>query len=216
MMVRMGDADAFVSGLTFDYPDVIRPALQIHHTREGARRAAGVYIMIVNNRTYLFTDATVNIEPSAEDLAEIACLSADFARQLGLEPRVALLSFSNFGSAPHALSEKVARAINIINSRCPDFAVDGEMQADTAVVPEIIEDRYPFSKVRDANVLVFPSLEAANVAYKLLARLGNAQAIGPILLGVGAPVHVLQTGDEVKDIVNIAAVAVMDAVSREE
>jgi malate dehydrogenase (oxaloacetate-decarboxylating)(NADP+) len=215
MMVKMGEADAFVSGLTYDYPEVIRPALHIHHTSPGARRAAGVYIMIVNDRTYLFTDATVNIDPSAEDLAEIACLSADFARQLGLEPRVALLSFSNFGSTPHPLSAKVGRAVELIKARCPDFAVEGEMQADTAVVPEIAEERYPFSQVKDANVLVFPSLEAANIAYKLLARLGNAQAIGPILLGMGAPVHVLQTGDEVRDIVNIAAVAVMDAMKRQ-
>jgi malate dehydrogenase (oxaloacetate-decarboxylating)(NADP+) len=216
MMVKMGDADAFISGLTYDYPEVIRPALQIHHTHPGARRAAGVYIMIANNRTYLFTDATVNIDPSAEDLAEIACLSADFARQLGMEPRVALLSFSNFGSTPHTLSDKVKRAVDIIKEKCPDFAVEGEMQADTAVVPEIVDERYPFSEVKDANVLVFPSLEAANIAYKLLARLGNAQAIGPILLGMGAPVHVLQTGDHVRDIVNIAAVAVMDSMSRDQ
>jgi malate dehydrogenase (oxaloacetate-decarboxylating)(NADP+) len=216
LMVKMGDADAFVSGLTYDYPEVIRPALQIHHTHPKAKRAAGVYIMIVNNRVLLFTDATVIIDPSAEDLAEIACLAADFGRQLGLEPRVALLSFSNFGSTPHVQSEKVKRAVEIIRSQRPDIPVDGEMQADTAVVPEIVEERYPFSQVKDANVLVFPSLEAANIAYKLLARLGNAQAIGPILLGMGAPVHVLQTGDEVRDIVNIAAVAVMDALSREE
>jgi malate dehydrogenase (oxaloacetate-decarboxylating)(NADP+) len=214
MMVKMGDADAAVSGLTFDYPDVIRPALRIHHTRPGARIAAGVYIMIVGKRTYIFTDATVNIDPSAEDLADIACLAADYARQLGLEPRVALLSFSNFGSTPHPLSEKVRKAVEIIRQRCPDFPVDGEMQADTAVVPDLIDERYPFSEVRDANVLVFPSLEAANIAYKLLARLGNAQAIGPILLGMGAPIHVLQTGDDVRNIVNIAAVAVMDATSR--
>lgn len=215
MMVKMGDADAFVSGLTYDYPEVIRPALQIHHTYPGAKRAAGVYIIIVDTKVYIFTDATVNIDPSAEDLAEIACLSADFARQLGLEPRVALLSFSNFGSTPHHLSQKVSRAVNILQEKCPDFEFDGEMQADTAVVSDIVENRYPFSRVKDANVLVFPSLESANIAYKLLARLGNAQAIGPILLGVGAPVHVLQTGDEVRDIVNIAAVAVMDALSRE-
>lgn len=214
MMVKMGDADAFVSGLTHDYPEVIRPALQIHHTAPGVKRAAGAYIMVVDNRTYLFTDATVNIDPSAEDLAEIACLAADFARQLGMEPRVALLSFSNFGSTPHPLSEKVRKAVELIKARCPDFKVEGEMQADTAVVPEIIEERYPFSQVKDANVLVFPSLESANITYKLLARLGNAQAIGPILLGMGAPMHVLQTGDEVRDIVNIAAVAVMDAMNR--
>ncbi len=214
LMVKMGDADAFVSGLTYDYPDVIRPALRIHHTREGATRAAGVYIMIVDDRVYLFTDATVNIDPSAEDLAEIACLAANFAKKIELEPRVAFLSFSNFGSTPHPLSEKVARAVQIVKERCPDFVYDGEMQADTAVVPEIIDERYPFSAVKDANVLVFPSLESANIAYKLLARLGNAKAIGPILLGVGAPVHVMQTGDEVADIVQIASVAVMDAMDR--
>ncbi len=214
MMVKMGDADAFVSGLTFDYPDVIRPALRIHHTAPGAARAAGVYIMIVDDRVYLFTDATVNIDPSAEDLAEIACLAANFARTIELDPRVAFLSFSNFGSTPHPLSEKVAKAVQIVKERCPDFVCDGEMQADTAVVPEIVDERYPFSAVKDANVLVFPSLESANIAYKLLARLGNAKAIGPILLGMGAPVHVMQTGDEVNDIVQIASVAVMDAMNR--
>ena len=172
--------------------------------------------MIVEDRVYLFTDATVNIEPSAEDLAEIACLAADFARRLELDPRVAFLSFSNFGSTPHPLTAKVQRAVELVKARKPELAVDGEMQADTAVVSEIMEKRYPFSAVKDANVLVFPSLESANIAYKLLARLGKAKAIGPILLGVGAPIHVLQTGDEVNNIVQIAAVAVMDAMGREE
>jgi malate dehydrogenase (oxaloacetate-decarboxylating)(NADP+) len=214
MMVALGEADAFVSGLTVEYPEVIRPALEIFHTRQGARRAAGAYLMIVDDRVYIFTDATVNIDPSAEDLAEIASLAADFALSLELEPRVALLSFSNFGSTDHPLSRKVRQAVELLRQRRPDLTVDGEMQADTAVVPEIIDERYPFSRVRDANVLVFPSLEAANVAYKLLARLGGAQAIGPILLGLGAPVHVLQTGDDVEDIVHMAAVAVMDAQGR--
>ncbi len=216
LMVKMGDADAFVSGLTYDYPEVIRPSLQIHHTAKGARRAAGVYIMIVEDRVYLFTDATVNIEPSAEDLVEIACLAADFAKRLEIDPRVAFLSFSNFGSTPHPLSDKVRRAVELTKARRPDLQVDGEMQADTAVVADIIEDRYSFSAVKDANVLVFPSLESANIAYKLLARLGKAKAIGPILLGMGAPVHVLQTGDDVNAIVQIASVAVMDAMAREE
>ncbi len=213
MMVKMGDADAFVSGLTYEYPEVIRPALQINKTASGTSRAAGVYIMIVGDRTFLFTDATVNIDPSAEDLSEIACLAAEFARKLELEPRVAFLSFSNFGSTPHPFSDKVRKAVELTKARA-DFVVDGEMQADTAVVADIIENRFPFSPVRDANVLVFPSLESANIAYKLLARLGNAKAIGPILLGMGAPIHVLQTGDEVNDIVQIAAVAVMDAINR--
>jgi malate dehydrogenase (oxaloacetate-decarboxylating)(NADP+) len=214
MMVKMGDADAFISGLTYEYPEVIRPALQIHHTAEGSNIAAGVYLMIVGQRVYLFSDATVNIDPSAEELAEIAGLAADFAIRLGLTPRVAMLSFSNFGSTVHPLTHKVRDAVRLVKQRRPDLAVDGEMQADTAVVPEIIRERYPLSEVRDANVLIFPSLEAANIAYKLLDRLGNAQRIGPILLGVGAPIHVLQTGDEVRDIVNIAAVAVMDAANR--
>ena len=215
MMVYKGDADAVVSGLTYEYPDVIRPALQIHHTAEGINRVAGVYIMIVEGRAYIFADTTVNIEPNAEELAEIATLAADFAKQLEIEPRVAFLSFSDFGSTPHPLSNKVAKAVAIVQKNRPDLAVDGEMQADTAVVASFIEERYPFSKVKDANVLVFPSLDSANIAYKLLARLGKAKAIGPILLGTGAPVHVLQTGDEVNDIVEIAAVAVMDAMSRD-
>jgi malate dehydrogenase (oxaloacetate-decarboxylating)(NADP+) len=216
LMVKMKAADAFVSGLTSDYPEVIRPALQIHHTQQGVTRAAGVYLMLVEDRVYLFTDATVNIDPSAEDLAEIGALAADFAKKIELEPRVAFLSFSNFGSTPHLLSDKVRRAVNLLKERRPDLAVDGEMQADTAVVPEIVDERYPFSVVKDANVLVFPSLESANVSYKLLSRLGKAKAIGPILLGMGAPVHVLQTGAEVNDIVQIAAVAVMDATGREQ
>ncbi|MDA1329969.1 MAG: NADP-dependent malic enzyme [Chloroflexi bacterium] len=214
MMVKMGDADAMVSGLTYEYPEVIRPALEIHHTREDVNRAAGVYIMIVNDRVYLFTDATVNIDPGAEDLSEIAILAAGFAKELGLTPRVAMLSFSNFGSTPHPHSQKVRKAVELVRAKAPDLVVDGEMQADTAVVAEIVEKRYPFSRVKDANVLVFPSLEAANIAYKLLDRMSDAQAIGPILLGMGAPIHVLQTGDDVRNIVNVAAVAALDAASR--
>ncbi len=214
MMVKMGDADAFISGLTFDYPDVIRPALQIHHTAAGGSLVAGVYIMIFEEKVFLFTDATVNIDPTAEQLAEIALLAADYAKKLEIDPHVAFLSFSNFGSSPHPFSDKVRKAVSLVKARQPGLEVDGEMQADTAVVPELIEERYPFSAVKDANVLVFPSLESANIAYKLLARLGNAKAIGPILLGVGAPVHVLQTGDDVNAIVQIASVAVMDAMGR--
>ncbi|MBI3760765.1 MAG: NADP-dependent malic enzyme [Chloroflexi bacterium] len=215
MMVKCGDADAFVSGLTYEYPEVIRPALQIFHTRPGAQLASGVYLVLARERVYVFTDATVNIAPKSEDLAEIAILAADFAAQLNLPPRVAMLSFSNFGSVPHPLAAKVTRAVEMVRACRPDLAVDGEMQADVAIVPEMIEERFPFSAVKDANVLVFPDLQAANVAYKLLQRLGGTQTIGPILLGVGAPVHVLQAGDDVDEIVSIAAVAVMDAQSRE-
>jgi malate dehydrogenase (oxaloacetate-decarboxylating)(NADP+) len=214
MMVHAGDADAYIAGLTYDYPEVIRPALQILHTRQSSHLVAGVYIMIVEDKVYLFSDATVNIDPSADDLAEIAMLVAEYARQLELEPRVAMLSFSNFGSTRHPLSDKVRQAVAILRERAPELAVDGEMQADTAVVEELIAERYPFSRVRDANILIFPSLESANVAYKLLDRLSDARAIGPILLGTGAPIHVLQTGDDVEDIVHVAAVAAMDAGNR--
>lgn len=214
MMLEQGEADAFISGLTFEYPDVVRPALQVFHTRPGVTRASGVYLMIVKGRLYLFTDATVNIDPDAATLAEIAISAADFASALDIEPKVAMLSFSNFGSTPHPLSEKVHNAVELVRSRRPDILIDGEMQADTAVVVDLIESRYPFSQVKDANVLVFPDLGSANVAYKLLSRLGGAEAIGPILLGIGAPVHVLQAGDDVEDIVAMTAVAVMDAQSR--
>jgi malate dehydrogenase (oxaloacetate-decarboxylating)(NADP+) len=214
MMLEQGDADAYLNGLTYEYAEVIRPALQVFHTREGATRASGVYIMVIKGRVYFFTDATVNIDPDAETLCEIAILAADFARTLEIEPKVAMLSFSNFGSTPHPSSDKVRQAVELVRRKRPDIPVDGEMQADTAVVAEIVEQRYPFSQVKDANVLVFPSLESANIAYKLLARLTGAEAIGPILLGVGAPVHVLQAGDDVEDIVAMAAVAAMDAQSR--
>jgi malate dehydrogenase (oxaloacetate-decarboxylating)(NADP+) len=214
MMVKQGDADAFVSGLTYEYPEVIRPALQIFHTCPGIHRAAGAYVVIVKNQVYVFSDTTVNIEPSAEDLAEIAMLSADFAARLGLAPRVAMLSFSNFGSVQHPLAQKVRRAVELVRERRPDLAVDGEVQADVAVVPELMESRFPFSQVKEANVLVFPDLEAANVAYKLLRRLGGAETIGPVLLGLDAPVHVLQPGDDVEEVVAIAATAVMDAQRR--
>jgi malate dehydrogenase (oxaloacetate-decarboxylating)(NADP+) len=214
MMLQQGDADAYVNGLSHEYAEVIRPALQIFRTRPGATRASGLYIMVVKGRVYLFTDATVNIAPDAATLAEIAILAADFAQTLEIQPRVAMLSFSNFGSTPHLSSENVRQAVELVRQKRPDIPVDGEMQADTAVVPELVEQRFPFSQVKDANVLVFPDLEAANVSYKLLARLAGAEAIGPILLGIGAPVHVLQAGDDVEAIVAMAAVAAMDAQGR--
>ena len=211
MMVYMGDADACVSGLVHHYPEVLRPALQIVKTKPGVRKVAAMYMMVLKDRVLFFSDPAVNIEPTAEDLAEIAILTADTVREFDIEPRIAMLSFSNFGSVRHPLSEKVRRAVEIVRERRPDLVIDGEMMADTAVVPEIVETYYPFSRVKDANVLIFPDLEAANVAYKLLQRLGGAEAFGPILMGMGKAVHVLQMADEVKDIVNVTAVAVVDA-----
>jgi malate dehydrogenase (oxaloacetate-decarboxylating)(NADP+) len=211
MMVQLGDADAYVSGVNHNYPEVIRPALEVIGTADNVHRVAGMYIMIVRDRVYFFADPTVNVDPSAEDLADIACMTADEARRFDVEPRVAMLSFSNFGSTQHPEAEKVRRAVEIVRQRRPELAIDGEMMADTAVVPEIVDGLYPFSRVRDANVLIFPNLSAANVAYKLMQRLGNAEAIGPVLMGMNMPVHVLQRGDEVREIINIAALAVVDA-----
>ena len=215
MMVQMGAAEAFMSGLTQEYPDIMRPALQIFGTAPGARVASGLYLMIIEDRSYFFTDTTVNIDPDAETLADIAILGADFATTLDIEPRVAMLSFSNFGSTPHPLSQKVRDAVERVSARRPELVVDGEMQADTAVVDAIVNERFPFSNMRDANVLVFPDLGSANIAYKLLHRLAGVEAIGPVLLGMGEPVHVLQAGDDVDDIVAMTAVAVMDAQARQ-
>ncbi|MEK7751487.1 MAG: NADP-dependent malic enzyme [Acidobacteriota bacterium] len=213
VMLHMGDADALVSGLAQHYPDTVRPALQVIPLREGASKVAGLYVLITpHGRTYFLADTTVNIDPTPEDLAEIALDAADTARRFGVEPRVAMLSFSNFGSTRHPLAEKVQRATEIVKRRRPELMIDGEMQADTAVAPEILAETYPFSSlVGGANVLIFPNLEAGNIAYKLLMRIGGAEAIGPILMGLPKPVHVLQRGCEVNDIVNIAAVAVVEA-----
>ena len=213
MMVRLNDADALIGGLTTHYPDTIRPALQVIDVRPELRRVAGVYVMITKKGDiYFLADATVNIEPTAEDLAEIAIMAAEKARRFNQEPRVAMLSFSNFGSTRHALCDKVRRAVELVRQKAPGLMIDGEMQADTAVTPQIIEETYPFSTLKGgANVLIFPNLESGNIAYKLLQRVGGAEMIGPLLTGLSRPVHVLQRGSEVNDIVHVAAVAVVDA-----
>ncbi len=211
MMVRMGDADAMLSGIDAHYPDTIRPALEVVGKRENLASVHGMYMMVFKKGIYFLADTTVEIEPSPEELAETAILAAENVKVFGVEPRVAMLSFSNFGSVQHPHSEKVRRAVQIVKERAPDLIVDGEMQADTAVVQELL-DHYSFSKLSSpANILIFPDLDAGNIAYKLLARLGGAEAIGPILMGMNKPVHVLQRGDDVNEIVNMAAIAVVDA-----
>ena len=216
MMVRQDDADALIGGLTEHYPDTLRPALQVIEVRPGIRRVAGLYVLITpRGELYFLADTTVNIEPSAEELAEIAILTAETARHFDVVPRVAMLSFSNFGSVRHPAAEKVRQAVAILKKKAPDLVVDGEMQADTAVSPEIAERHFPFSAIAgDATVLVFPELHSANMAYKLLAHLGGAEAIGPVLVGMAKPVHVLQHGMGVQDIVNVAAIAVVEAQGR--
>jgi malate dehydrogenase (oxaloacetate-decarboxylating)(NADP+) len=213
VMVRLGEADALIGGLTTHYPDTIRPALQVIEVRPELCKVAGLYVLITpKGDIYFLADTTVIIEPTAEDLAEIAIMAAEKARRFSQEPRVAMLSFSNFGSTHHPLADKVRHAVDLVRRRAPGLMVDGEMQADTAVVPQIIDETYPFSTLKGgANVLVFPNLEAGNIAYKLLHRIGGCELIGPLLTGLSKPVHVLQRGSEVNDIVHVAAVAVVDA-----
>jgi len=217
VMVQVGDADALVGGVMQHFPDTIRPALQVIKPRAGLHKVSGLYALVTKRGDmYFLADCTVNIEPSAEDLAEIALCAAEAARRFNVTPRVAMLSFSNFGSTPHPLAEKVRRAVELVHKADPALMIDGEMMADTAVVPEIIAETYPFSNLRGgANVLIFPDLTSANTCYKLLARIGGEETIGPILMGMSKPVHVLQRGAEVEEIVNIAAIAVVDAQETE-
>jgi len=218
VMVERGDADAMLTGLTHQYPDALRPPLQVIGTRPDADYAAGVYLLTFKNRVVFCADTTVNLGPEADALAEVTRHTATLARRFNVEPRAALLSYSNFGSVDTPGTAKVRTAVEGLQADPDvDFPVDGEMQADTAVVGELLQGTYGFSELSDpANVLVFPNLEAGNIGYKLLQRLGGAEAIGPMLVGMDEPVHVLQRGDEVKDIVNLAGVAVVDAQQRAE
>ena len=215
MMVKFCDADGLVGGIGqeyLDYPETIRPALQTLPLSRGTSVIAGVYMMVFPKDVIFFADTTVNIDPNAEQLAEIAICAADMVKQLDIDARVAMLTFSNFGSTRHPRSDKVANAVQIVKQRRPDITIDGEMQADTAVVPEILNGIYEFNTLKKrANVLIFPSLEAGNIAYKLMARLGGARAIGPILMGTSEAVHVVERNSEVEDIVNTTALAVIDA-----
>ena len=215
-MVKLGDADALLAGIESNYPEVIRPALQVIGVGEGAKRVAGLYMLAFPNRELLFfADTTVNIDPDAETLADIALLSARFVRDLGIEPRVGMISFSNFGSARHPQSDKVAAAVKLIRQRDPELSIDGEMQADTAVDMAKLQDVYDFSHLKQsANVLVFSNLTAANAAYKLLDRLGGAEVIGPVLLGMARPIHILQRGSTGQDVLNLATIASVDAQAR--
>ena len=214
-MVVRGDADALVSGVNLHYPETIRPALEVIGAHPKAGLVSGMYLLVFEKHLVFCADTTVNIDPSAEQLAQIAYSASRIARTMGVEPRIAMLSFSNFGSVRHPEAEKMARAVQLLRQRDPSLVVDGEMQADTAFDPEIIGRDYPFSTLKEqANVLIFPNLAAGNIAYKLLNHLGGATAIGPILVGMSRPVHVLERGADVQDIVNMAAVAVVDAQER--
>jgi malate dehydrogenase (oxaloacetate-decarboxylating)(NADP+) len=212
MMVKLGDADALIGGLTTHYPETIRPALQCIGVSDGLKVVSGLYIVITKKDVYFFADCTVNVNPNAAQLAEIAISTADTVREFDVEPRIAMLSFSNFGSAQYPESLKVKEAVQIVQKQRPDLMIDGEMQADTAVVQQILESDFPFSKVKGKiNVLIFPDLDSGNIAYKLMARIGEATVVGPIIMGMKKSVHVLQRGATVDDIINLSAIAIVDA-----
>jgi malate dehydrogenase (oxaloacetate-decarboxylating)(NADP+) len=218
MMVEVGEADALVSGLTKDYPKTILPSLQIIGTAPGVKRVAGMYIIMTKKGNYFFGDCTVNVDPSAEELTEIIGLTARGAKFFDVEPRVAVLSYSNFGSSKGDIPEKTREAVRMVKQNHPNLIIDGDIQANVALNIELQQEMYPFSALskNGANTLIFPNLAAANIAYKLLMEIGGAEAIGPILLGMKKPVHVLQLGSSIREIVNIAAIAVVDAQLHEK
>ncbi len=213
MMVHMGDADGMLSGIAHRYPDTIRPALQIVQMREGVRKVSGLFVVVIKNRVFFLADPIVNINPTAADMAETARLAAEVARSFGFEPHVAMLSYSNFGTSQDEQTLRIRAALRILEEHEPELVADGEMQADTAVVPGIIDKYFPFSRLKghEANVLIFPDLSSANITYKLLNRLGGAEIIGPILMGMSRPVQLLQPQSEDRDIVNATAVAVVES-----
>jgi malate dehydrogenase (oxaloacetate-decarboxylating)(NADP+) len=216
-MVACNDADALLAGVNMHYPETIRPALEVIGAHPKSGLVSGLYMLVFDKQVVFCADTTVNIDPTPEQLAQIALSTSRIVRMLGIEPRIAMLSFSNFGSVRHPKAQKVADAVRILRERAPALIVDGEMQADTAVDEHLLTTTYPFSTLKSpANVLIFPDLSAGNIAYKLLNHLGGGTAIGPILVGMDRPVHVLEQGAEVQDIVNMAAVAVMDAQEREK
>jgi malate dehydrogenase (oxaloacetate-decarboxylating)(NADP+) len=215
VMVACGDADALLSGVGMHYPETIRPALQVIGPHPKAEIVSGLYMLVFEKHVIFCGDTTVNIDPTAEQLAQIAYSAVRIVETFGITPKIAMLSFSNFGSVRHPDAEKVAKAVAILRKRDPALIVDGEMQADTAMDENILRSAYPFSMLKErANVLIFPNLSAGNIAYKLLHHLGGATKIGPILLGMNLPVHILEQGADVQDIVNMAAVAVIDAQER--
>jgi malate dehydrogenase (oxaloacetate-decarboxylating)(NADP+) len=217
-MVQFGEADALISGLTKDYPSTIKPALQVIGIEKGINRVAGMYMMLTKKGPVFFGDTTVNENPTVDELVDITALLDHSVRKFNIQPRVAMLSYSNFGSNDGAVPEKVRQAVKILHEKHKNIIVDGDMQANFAMNPELLRDNYPFSTLvgAPANVLVFPNLESGNIAYKLLQEIGDAEAVGPILLGLNKPVHILQLGSSVREIVNMVTIAVVDVQTKEE
>ncbi|MNQ82502.1 NADP-dependent malic enzyme [compost metagenome] len=217
-MVEFGEADAMISGLTKNYATTIKPALQVIGTEEGVKRVAGMYMMMTEKGPVFFGDTTVNVDPTAEELVDLALLLEKSVRKFNITPRIAMLSYSNFGSNDGIVPEKTRKAVKILHEKYPDVIVDGEMQGNFAINTAMLQDNFPFSRLADApaNTLIFPNLESGNIAYKLLQELGGAEAVGPILLGLKKPVHIVQLGSSVREIVNMVTIAVLDVQAKEE
>ena len=217
-MVQFGEADALISGLTKDYVTTIKPALQIIGTEDGINRVAGMYMMLTQKGPVFFGDTTVNVNPTVQELVDITVLIERSVRQFNITPRVAMLSYSNFGSNNGEIPDKVRETVQMLHNKYPDMIVDGDMQANFALNPALLKDNFPFSTLtgKPANTLIFPNLESGNIAYKLLQEIGGAEAVGPILLGLKKPVHVLQLGSSVREIVNMITIAVVDAQEKED
>jgi malate dehydrogenase (oxaloacetate-decarboxylating)(NADP+) len=216
MMVETGEADALISGLTRNYADTLRPALRIIGKQKNVSKVAGMYIMLTKKGPVFFADTTINVNPTTQELVDITLMVAKTVQQFNMKPKIAMLSFSNFGSSEDPSAVKVRDAVAYLHEHHPALLVDGEMQANMAFNTQLLRDNYPFSELINggANTLIFPNLDAGNIAYKLLMELGGAEAIGPVLLGMAKPVHVLQLGSPVRDIVNMITIAVVDAQSR--
>jgi len=212
-MVDAGQADAMISGLTRNYGDTIRPALQVIGSKEGVNRIAGMYAMINKEGVFFFADTTVNVDPTAEELADITILVANAVKQFNIDPKIAMLSYSNFGASEGEDSAKVSKAVELLHKSNPELIVDGEVQANFALNQKLLKHYFPFSSLNGArpNILMFPDLASGNIAYKLIQEMSDAEAVGPILLGMKKPVHILQTGSSVREIVNMVAIAVLDA-----
>jgi len=215
-MVQFGRADALISGLTKNYVTTVKPALQIIGTEEGVNRVAGMYMMITAKGPVFFGDTTVNVNPSVNDLVDITVLIERSVKQFNISPRIAVLSYSNFGSNEGEVPEKTRETVAILHEKYPDMVVDGDMQANFALNADLLDDNFPFSTLngKPANTLIFPNLESGNIAYKLLQEIGGAEAVGPILVGLKKPVHVLQLGSSVREIVNMVTIAVVDAQAK--
>jgi malate dehydrogenase (oxaloacetate-decarboxylating)(NADP+) len=218
MMLDQGDGDALISGLTKNYPLTIRPALQIIGTEADTSKVAGMYLMLTKQGPIFLADTTVNIDPNVEELVEITKLVAKSVNKFNISPRIAMLSYSNFGNSETPNPMKVRKAVEILHQQHPELIVDGEMQANFALNPDLLKDNFPFSTLNGApaNTLIFPNLDAGNAAYKILQEIGGAEAVGPILIGMKKPVHILQLGSSVREIVNMVTIAVVDAQSKEE